>query len=116
MSSNQARHPAADFLQGYVDRLVDLWRERAKVSRDLKDARKANPAGVPALQKEIRSIDADIRKVRAEAAQQGFAVKAIEIVARESIETEAQRRKREELEIVVDLYRKALGLGGRKLV
>ncbi|MDG2571007.1 DUF2312 domain-containing protein, partial [Vibrio parahaemolyticus] len=94
MSRKLAEIPADAFLRSFVDRLVLLWRERAKVARVLKEAKKATPPGVPALQREIKLIDADIRKVRAEAADRGFAAKAVDIVVRETMETEAQRLKR----------------------
>ncbi|WP_046867112.1 GapR family DNA-binding domain-containing protein [Microvirga massiliensis] len=100
---------AADLLRSFVDRLVVLYRERETVSRHIKENRREGRP-TDALRKELQAIGTDVGNVLAEAQRLGFTRKAVEIVAAETMETLAQRRKREELELVVDLYRQALGL------
>lgn len=62
------------------------------------------------LEEEKKTIAGDIREVYAEAKVDGFDVKALRAVVRLYRQDTEERREHEAL---VDLYRDAIGLGGR---
>jgi uncharacterized protein (UPF0335 family) len=109
-----ADDPAADLLRSFVDRLVVLYRERKDINRHIQENRREGRS-TETLLKELQTVGTDIRDVLAEAARLGFTRKAVEIVAKESMETPAQQRRREELGLTVDLYHQALGLKNRRI-
>jgi uncharacterized protein (UPF0335 family) len=104
-----ADHPAADLIRSFVDRLVVLYRERKEINRHIQDNLRGGRS-TEILLKELQAVSADIRDVLVEAARLGFTPKAVEIVAKQSMETPVQRRRREELALIVDLYREAISL------
>lgn len=59
------------------------------------------------LEEERRALAADIKDIRREAKSAGFDVRAINILLRERRMDETERR---ELELQIDLYRRALGV------
>lgn len=96
-------------LLSFVDRLVPLWKERETVTDDLKDARREKrQTSVDRLLAERTAIDADLAKVFADAKAAGFDPQAVEIVARETMETDDERRKRQDFEILLQVYREAI--------
>ena len=62
------------------------------------------------LEEEKNTIAGDIREVYAEAKAEGFDVKALRVVIRLYRQDTEERREHEAL---VELYRDAIGLGGR---
>ncbi len=62
------------------------------------------------LEEEKNTISGDIREVYAEANAEGFDVKALRVVIRLYRQDTEERREHEAL---VELYRDAIGLGGR---
>jgi uncharacterized protein (UPF0335 family) len=65
---------------------------------------------VEKLEEEKKAIAGDIREVYAEAKAEGFDVKALRAVIRLHRQDSEERREHEAL---VELYRDAIGLGGR---
>ena len=65
---------------------------------------------VEKLEEEKKAIADDIREVYAEAKAEGFDVKALRAVIRLYRQDSEERREHEAL---LDLYREAIGLGGR---
>lgn len=97
----------------FVERLVPLWKERADILDDIKEARREKRApSIDRLVEERKKIDLDIDKVLREAKDHGFNPKAVEIVGREAMETQEQREKRELFSLVLDIYRKDLAKNG----
>jgi len=94
----------------YIDRLKPLWKELADVNDDIKEARReGRTTSVDRLVDERKKINLDIDKIMQEAKGNGFDPKVVEIVGRETLETDKQREKRLEFEIVLAMYRKELG-------
>lgn len=97
----------------YVDRLKPLWKELADIVDDIKEARREKrTTSVDRLVEERKKIEAEIDAILKEAKDHGFDPKAVELVGRETMETDAQREKRLRFELVLDLYRKELAKAG----
>ncbi len=62
------------------------------------------------LEEEKKNIAADIKDVYGEAVAMGFDRKALRAVVKEHMETADERRQREEIEAITDLYRGSLGM------
>ncbi|KLK91412.1 hypothetical protein AA309_20145 [Microvirga vignae] len=112
MQQNDAvrdRAAAADQLRQFMERIKLLEKERKGLMADIRDARRQG-RDVTYLQKDLQAAGDDLKDVYAEAKRCGFDKDALAIITRESLETESERRARQEFGIVLNLYRAAIGL------